>query len=189
MSRLTLGIDIDGTLTEFDSFLPYLNRLLNTQVKPEQIIQYDLHEIFGMEYKEFSDLFDQHSKPIYEESIPRLCAKQQLHWIDERFNIVYITARYKEYMDLTERWLIDHGFPVREIVCTGSHDKLAAIEEHQVKIMVEDRLENALQIWDSLQVPVYLLDTPYNQAKLPAGVIRVKDWFQIQHDLKGKGYK
>lgn len=188
MTKLTLGIDIDGTLTEFDSFLPYLNRLLNKQVKPEQIIQYDLHEIFGMEYQEFSDLFDQHSVPIYRDSVPRACAKQQMQWIDEKFHIVYITARHKEFLELTRTWLENHGFPSREIVCTGSHDKLAAMREYEVKLMVEDRLENALQIWETLQVPVYLLDTPYNQAALPAGVSRVRDWYQIQSDLVKKGF-
>lgn len=108
MSKLTLGIDIDGTLTEFDSFIPYLNQLLNTQVKPEQIIQYDLHEIFGMEYQDFSNLFDEHSIPIYKNSVPRLCAKNQLQWMDERFQIVYITARHEEFKKLTEEWLSEH---------------------------------------------------------------------------------
>lgn len=188
MSKLTLGIDIDGTLTEFDSFLPYLNQLLNTQVKPEQIIQYDLHEIFGMEYQAFSDLFDQHSIPMYQKSVPRPCAKDQLQWMDRRFEIVYITARYREFEKLTQEWLREHGFPSRHIVCTGSHDKVEAIRNHQVKLMVEDRLENALQIWNDLRVPVYLLDTPYNQAKLPSGVIRVNTWHDIQKDLLQKGY-
>lgn len=188
IKRQTMGIDIDGTLTEYDSFLPYLNQLLGTQVKPEQIIQYDLHEIFGLEYDRFSDLFDEHSIPLYKASLPRRCAQEQLKWIDDRFEIVYITARYEEFKELTETWLREHGFPARNIVCTGSHDKIQAMKANQVRFMVEDRLENALQIWEEIHVPVYLLDTPYNQAKLPNGVLRVKDWVEIKKDLSKKGF-
>ena len=63
MMKQTMGIDIDGTLTEYDSFIPYFNELLGKQVKPEEIIQYDLHEIFDMEYDAFANLFDEHSAP------------------------------------------------------------------------------------------------------------------------------
>lgn len=189
MNKPVLGIDIDGTLTEYDSFLPYLNHLLGKAVKPEEIIQYDLHEIFGMEYDAFVSLFDEHSIPIYKGAVPRLCAKDQLDWMDQRFQIVYITARYQEFAPLTRNWLKEHGFPQREIVCTGSHDKLQALRRNQVMLMVEDRLENAQQIWEKLKVPVYLLDTPYNQADLlPEGIRRVKDWHDIQRDLFGRGF-
>jgi uncharacterized protein len=184
MKKQVLGIDIDGTLTEFDSFLPYLNKLLGKQVKPEEIIQYDLHEIFGMEYDAFSTLFDEHSIPIYQNAVPRPCALQELQWLDEQFKIIYITARYEEFRDLTQNWIRQHGFPDRQIICTGSHDKINAIKENQVNIMVEDRLENALEIWDNLQVSVFLLDTPYNQAKLPSGICRVKDWHEIIAEIK-----
>ncbi len=188
IKRQTMGIDIDGTLSEFDSFLPYFNQLLGTTVKPEQIIQYDLHEIFGVEYDRFSDLFDEHSIPLYKACLPRRCAQEQLKWIDDRFEIVYITARYKEFKELTEEWLQQHGFPTRHIICTGSHDKIQAMQENKVHYMVEDRLENALQIWEQIKVPVYLLDTPYNQSKLPNGVSRVKDWVEIREDLIKKGF-
>ncbi|MBP1934600.1 hypothetical protein [Ammoniphilus resinae] len=190
MNKINIGIDIDGTLTEYHSFLPYLNNLLGTKVTPEQLTQYDLHEIFGMDYEDFVAVFDEHSVPIYKTSIPRVCAKEHLQWFDRQFNIVYITARYKDYMELTKDWLTTNGFPKRQLVCTGSHDKLQALQEYQVGLMVEDRLENALEIWDKLQVPVYLLDTPYNQAKLPEGIVRVQDWHdirkQIHHHFKIK---
>lgn len=187
MKKQTMGIDIDGTLTEFDSFIPYFNKLLGKQVKPEDIVQYDLHEIFDMDYDDFSALFDEHSAPAYEQSPPRSCAQQELKWIDERFNIVYITARLKEYEELTSRWIKEHGFPESPIVCTGSHDKIDAIKQYNVNYMVEDRLENALHIWEELRVPVFLVDTPYNQAELPAGVFRVKNWHEVTDYLKEKG--
>ena len=75
------------------------------------------------------------------------------------------------------------------IVCTGSHDKIGAIKEYNANYMVEDRLENAIHIWEELQIPVYLLNTPYNQAKLPSGVYRVKDWYEITQHLKAQGQK
>ena len=184
MKKQVLGIDIDGTLTEYDSFLPYLNELLGTKVKPEEIIQYDLHEIFGMEYDAFSSLFDEHSIPLYQMAVPRPCAIQELQWLDKQFDIIYITARYGEFRELTQNWIKQHGFPDRQLICTGSHDKLSAIKENQVCVMVEDRLENALEIWGKLQVPVFLLDTPYNQGLLPNGICRVKDWHEIIAEIK-----
>jgi uncharacterized protein len=180
MMKQTLGIDIDGTLSEYFSFLPYLNQLLKTDVKPEQLIQYDLHEIFGMEYETFFSLFDEHSIPLYRDSKPRSCAQEELGWMDQRYRIVYITARYHLYRDLTHEWLCRHGFPNRDIICTGSHDKLQAIQDQHVELMVEDRLENALDIWGKLNVPVYLLDTPYNQGELSKGIVRVKNWHEIK---------
>ena len=187
MKKQTMGIDIDGTLTEFDSFIPYFNELLGKEVKPEEIVQYDLHEIFEMDYDHFSQLFDEHSAPIYEQSLPRDCAQKQLQWIEEHFNIVYITARLKEYGELTEKWIKEHGFPQSPVVCTGTHDKIAAIKEYNANYMVEDRLENALHIWEELQVPVFLIDTPYNQAELPSGVYRVKNWHEVTSLLKESG--
>ncbi|RKD26837.1 hypothetical protein BEP19_16440 [Ammoniphilus oxalaticus] len=182
-----MGIDIDGTLTEFDSFIPYFNELLGKQVKPEEIVQYDLHEIFEMDYDDFSKLFDEHSAPVYEQSHPRSCAQEELKWIDDHYNIVYITARLEEFEELTEKWIKEHGFPNSPIVCTGTHNKIPAIKEYHVNYMVEDRLENALHIWEELSVPVFLIDTPYNQATLPSGVHRVTNWREVTNFLKENG--
>jgi uncharacterized HAD superfamily protein len=183
MVKPRLGIDIDGTLSQYDTFLPYLNKLLGTEVTAEQLIQYDMHEIFGMKYEEFCNIFDEHSIPMYQQSVPRPCAQKQLSWIDEHFNIFYITARYNKFAKLTQDWLIEHRFPNREIICTGSHDKTEALKSYNIQFMVEDRLENAIQIWDELRIPIYLLDTPYNQGEHINGICRVPDWHAIQEDM------
>ncbi|RNB74696.1 hypothetical protein EDM56_31090, partial [Brevibacillus fluminis] len=69
--------------------------------------------------------------------------------------------------------------PYHHIELIGSHDKVAAAKRWNVDMFIEDRLENALQLSEEMGIPVFLFDTPYNQATLPKLVHRIYDWREL----------
>lgn len=85
---------------------------------------------------------------------------------------------------MTLNWFARYQIPYHEVDLVGSHDKLAAAQRWGVDLFLEDRLENALQLSEALQIPVFLFDTPYNQARLPELVHRVTSWEEVDRKVK-----
>jgi len=52
-----------------------------------------------------------------------------------------------------------------------------------MEVFIEDYLVNAREI-ASIGVPVFLLNTSYNQGRLPAGVVRCHEWLDILEGIR-----
>jgi len=181
---LTFGIDIDGTVTSPSSIVPLMNECFGKDLRYEDCYEYNLANVYNISDAEFNDWLDQYGGRLYDESPVHGNADQILRKWYTQFKLVYISARDARHRDVTLNWFSRFDIPFHEIDLVGSHDKLAAAQKWQVDLFLEDRLENALQLSEALQIPVLLFDTPYNQATLPALVHRVTSWDDVEEKVK-----
>ncbi|MGO0062257.1 hypothetical protein ACTID9_19935 [Brevibacillus fluminis] len=178
--NLTIGIDIDGTVTCPSSLLPHLNQAFGKNLSLADCLEYDLANVYGVSAREMNEWFANNSD--------RLCRVAPVHgaadlvlreWY-QKHRLVYISARHQADWDATLHWFEMREIPHHHIELIGSHDKVAAAKRWNVDMFIEDRLENALQLSEELEIPVFLFDTPYNQATLPKLVHRIYDWRELE---------
>ncbi|WP_315969547.1 5' nucleotidase, NT5C type [Rubeoparvulum massiliense] len=177
---LRLGIDIDGTITDPTTFIPYLNRAFRKRLTFDQVTEYDLAQVYGID-KEIMDRWFNHNvatiyanSPLLPEAYLRLKEWEPYH------QLIFISARDQNHAPLTKRWLQQHQIPYDDLECIGSHNKIETAKAHQVDIFFEDKYDNAVDLAEALDIPVFLFDTPYNQGPLPKQVQRVSSWHDVQ---------
>ncbi|MCY9042282.1 hypothetical protein MOE48_13380, partial [Bacillus inaquosorum] len=101
---LRLGIDIDGTITAQDTFVPYLNRSFNLSISLNDMTDYDLTKLLNITQEEFWDWMNQNEAIIYKEALLAQHAKQSLDLLKEEHKLIYITARRTHLTDITYEW-------------------------------------------------------------------------------------
>ncbi|EMT52167.1 5' nucleotidase, NT5C type [Brevibacillus borstelensis] len=176
---LTIGIDIDGTVTEPSSIVPMMNESFGKHLRYEDCFVYNLAEVYGISDEAFVDWLDKHGERLYDEAPVHGTADLILRSWFNRHRLIYISAREARHREVTLNWFSRYRIPFHELDLIGSHDKLAAAQRWHVDLFLEDRLENALQLSEALEIPILLFDTPYNQGTLPELVHRVHSWEQV----------
>ncbi|MEJ8544018.1 5' nucleotidase, NT5C type [Brevibacillus borstelensis] len=176
---LTIGIDIDGTVTEPSSIVPLMNESFGKHLRYEDCFVYNLAKVYDISDEAFADWLDKHGERLYDEAPVHGTADSILRSWFGRHRLIYISAREARHRDVTLNWFSRYQIPFHELDLIGSHDKLAAAQKWRVDLFLEDRLENALQLSEALEIPVLLFDTPYNQGTLPELVHRVHSWEQV----------
>ncbi|KQL45486.1 nucleotidase [Brevibacillus choshinensis] len=181
---LTIGIDIDGTVTSPSSIVPLMNESFGKDLRYEDCYEYNLANVYKITDEEFDKWLDLHGERLYDEAPVHGNADHILRTWHPQFKLVYISAREARHRDVTINWFSRYNIPFHNIDLVGSHDKLSAAKKWGVDLFLEDRLENALQLSEALQIPVFLFDTPYNQSELPPLVHRVTSWDEVQEKVQ-----
>ncbi|MFD2370899.1 hypothetical protein ACFSO0_13270 [Brevibacillus sp. GCM10020057] len=181
---LTIGIDIDGTVTSPSSIVPLMNESFGKDLRYEDCYEYNLANVYQITDEEFDRWLDENGERLYDEAPVHGNADHILRSWHSRFKLVYISARESRHRDVTINWFVRYDIPYHEIDLIGSHDKLSAAKRWGVDLFLEDRLENALQLSEGLQIPVFLFDTPYNQGALPPLIHRVATWNEVQEKVQ-----
>jgi len=177
---LKIGLDIDGVVADsFPIFLQELNKYFHKDIR--KIDNYNIGEIYGVGWQDIDAFFKAHVEYLFSEPKPMAGAVETIEsWFKAGHEVVYVTARKKGLEEkLTLQWLERNAIPYKKTVFAGGETKTAAVREFQLDVFVDDFMSNALEI-AALNVPVLLLDAPYNQGKVPKGVIRCYNWNDIQ---------
>ncbi len=180
---LTIGIDIDGTVTDPGSILPFMNQAFGKNLSLRDCIEYNLANVYGIPEDEFVKWLDEEGEELYRHATLHHQADEILKQWHQNHRLVYISARAEKHLAVTCEWFDKFGIPYHSIDLIGSHDKLQSAQKWGVEVFLEDRLENAVQLSEELQIPVLLFDTPYNQGKLPSLVKRIFSWQEGNHLL------
>jgi uncharacterized HAD superfamily protein len=176
MTRRKLGVDIDGTITCPTTFIPYLNKGFNVDLTLKDIIEYNLASVLGIPNELFNKWMKENESEIYnnaplvEKVMPVLT-----NWYSKH-ELIYISARPIDYLDITNSWFNKNQVPYHHIELIGKHDKLEAVKKHEIEVFFEDKHDNACDISEHCKIPVILFNTPYNQDPVPGNVVRVNDW-------------
>ncbi|WP_323704742.1 hypothetical protein [Mammaliicoccus sp. Dog046] len=178
-----LGIDIDGTVTCPKTFVPYLQRDFNQQLKYEDIVEYNLANVLDCNEEDVFNWFKTNESYIYQHSPVAKGAKEILNQLQQDYELYYISARHNYLEDITKEWFSKHDIPFDQITLTGSHDKLEVTKHQNIDIFFEDKLDNAEDINQQLNIPVFLFDTPYNQKTLNDGIHRINNWYDVSNIL------
>ncbi len=183
---LTIGIDIDGTVTDPGSIVPLMNEAFGKNLAYTDCREYNLANVYEITEEQFVGWLDQYGHRLYHEAPVHGNADQILQdWHQQRLHqLIFISAREDKHLAVTHNWFARYNIPFHQIELIGSHDKVNAAKKWQVDLFLEDRLENALQLSEELGIPVLLFDTPYNQGKLPALVLRLFSWDEVPAIVK-----
>ncbi|TFE01138.1 5' nucleotidase, NT5C type [Jeotgalibacillus salarius] len=174
---MRLGIDIDGTVTCPSSLIPHINQAFDKELKLDDIKEYDLTKALpDISPETFARWFQASEAEIYENSPLNEQADLVLKHLQHDHELFYISARGSEHHHLTKNWFDQHNIHFDQIILTGSHNKLQAVQNHQIELFLEDKHDNAVDIHESADIPVLLFDAPYNRKPHPEGVIRVFSW-------------
>lgn len=182
--RLTFGIDIDGTVTDPASIVPFMNQSFGKNLTLADCFDYNLAKVYGISDDAFTQWLIHNGTQMYQMAPIHGQAADVLRSWYTNHQLVYISARTEADRDVTLDWFSRHEIPYHHIDLVGSHNKLEAAKRWTVDVFIEDRLENALQLSEGLSIPVFLFDTPYNQATLPPLVHRVSGWDEIARKME-----
>ncbi|MET3504785.1 hypothetical protein [Halalkalibacter oceani] len=179
-TKKRIGLDIDGTITAPDTFIPYLNKHFNKSLTLDDIVEYDLTNILEISEQQFWEWMGKHEGIIYEQARLAEYAEQTLHEWTEKHDLIYITARREHLASVTKKWFTSRSLPFDHIELVGKHDKIEAIRSHRLDIFFEDKHDNAVAIAEEFKIPVILMDTPYNRLPVPGNVIRATNWLEAK---------
>lgn len=182
--KFRMGIDIDGTVTCPQALVPYLQKSFDKNFKYEDITEYDLSNVLKLPESEIYQWFKDNEHEMYKYSPVHQDADRVLTEWANHYKLIFISARHTYLNDLTIEWFKENQVPYHHIELTGSHEKIKTAKRLEVDAFFEDKLDNAIEIHESLDIPVYLFDTPYNQSELPEGVTRVKTWLELDQMIQ-----
>lgn len=174
------GLDIDGTITDPATFIPYINKDFNQILQLEDLTEYDLTKILQITDKEFWDWMEHKEPIIYAQAELALDAERVLHKWSKTHDLIYITARRSHLTEVTTSWFTNQALPYTDIELVGKHDKIDAVKKHRLDVFFEDKHDNAVAIAEECSIPVLLFDTPYNRMSIPSNVIRVTHWSEAE---------
>ena len=184
---VTIGIDIDATLTVADYWVPWVNEHYQLDLKAEDVTEYDIEKILGVSETNFWQMYDLHGEALHADSIVRKEAPEVLKRLYKDYELHYITARHSRMKEVTEEWLQRHEIPHHGLHLLGSHDKVGIAHKLGCQVFVEDRYENATAIAAS-GIAVLLMDCYYNrELPLTANMQRVTDWQHAEKIIRNFG--
>lgn len=190
--NLTIGVDVDGTLTDLNGFY---NTKVAKMLKKEPVLPeaYSFGEIFGLS-KSKELLYGSKVLEKYCKECPlRDGAKTTLSNLKNKgHNLHLITARkfvtssnllgYR-YRKLLHKWLEKNGLTFdSKQYCSekdSPRDKLLGCRKLHVDIMIEDKSDVALYLAEN-GVRVILIDNPYNKDVSHDNIIRVNSWDEVE---------
>lgn len=195
---IKIGVDIDNVVSNsYPAYLERFNTRFNTNIRFEEIKEFYFLERYiennivsnSVEMINFVDemLLDRDFhltiKPVDESK--RIIAD----WIKKGFQIHYITLRPVEVLDMTRDWLKKHGFYVKGVKLDlydhtkGFESDVMYKKEVADKYKLDVFIEDSLDIAQVMEIPVFLLDKPWNQGKLKQNITRVSSWNEIEEKL------
>lgn len=192
---MNIGIDVDGVLTDFERYQLrrgkkyFATKNHGTSVNEDQIL---IRNIFSCSESEERKFWTRYLIPYCLFEPARKEAARTIKTLREKGDRVYIitgriyttenSLRGKAFRFLLLNWLKRNRIEYDDIVfCTAPNDcleKLAACQEFNIDIMIEDRVENILCIGRITRVLCY--EAQYNR-NLPeiASIERVSSFSQV----------
>jgi uncharacterized HAD superfamily protein len=191
---MRIGIDIDGTLADFqENLLLHHNQKNGTSFQKKDITMYDMTTLFGWKKEEATKKFNEfYQTPLFQDLPIIDGAKEAIEKLSQKHELVIVTARPPELEEMTEKWLDENfGELFSEYIITttyqkrGKHIPKAKIcMDKKISCMIEDSLHFSFEC-AALGIRVFLLDRPWNQyPALPTHVERLYSWNEVVEKLE-----
>lgn len=175
MKELNICIDIDGTITDPYSWLPFANKYFHKNITEEQVTEYYIHKVMKAKREEYEKFYEEYKFKIHSEDKLREDARAVIKILMLSHNIYFVTARDKELTMLTHSFLNKNDVPYDDLFVLGSTYKVNKAAELNCSIFIEDSYDNALQL-SNAGFRVLLMDTNYNRRTLNENITRVYNW-------------
>lgn len=184
----TIGIDMDDVLIDFnESLFRYHNEKFGTNYKREDATTYKVEDLWGYTVEKTRELLnDFYYSDHHNEALPVEGAIEAIEHLSKNNSLHIVTARPSLIKSETHVWIDKHfkdsfkdiHFTCKDIFDQDKRMKSDICKELGIELFIEDSLENAMSI-AGIGIPVFLIDTPWNQGELHPLVTRVKTWKEI----------
>lgn len=194
---MNIGIDIDGVLTDYESFsYDYFSKYCYEHNIKYNIIgsEYETKDTFNVEKSIEKSFWDDYLD-FYSSLVPaRPFASEIIKKLQSEGNKIYIiTARtYTDRKDQkgqvmrnnVENWLKKNNIVYDRIVyCKRpTFNKINEIKEYNIDIMIEDSPKNIKAI--SKLIPVICYHSEYNKQSLGTNISICYSWYDIYQKVK-----
>ena len=178
---MKLGFDIDGVISDFvGSFVKVVKKHHGLTLTEADIYCHDLNLVLGISKQEMNELIRETLLSDLE-LMPK--ARRTLMRLEsEGHQILILTARFKDLIDVTKTWLKNKGIPYSQLIQLNQGEKYLA--EVELDLIVEDNLEDALE-WSQKIDNILVYDHPWNQTLNVKGLIkRVHGWNEIFKEIQ-----
>ena len=186
-------VDLDDVLCETArGFLTLLEREFGRRVAFEDIRDFDLSVSFGLGPADLERLFVlAHEHELLAELPPIPDSIETLGgWVEAGHQVAVVTGRPSRTLEDSRRWLARHRVPHHSLTFVDKYGRaeidgdedlvpLEALAARSFRFAVEDSLEMARYLRDTVEIPVFLLDRPWNRGA-GDGIVRCTGWSDVR---------
>ena len=195
---MKIAIDVDEILANLvDSVITFHNETYNTSLTRDTFRSYQFHENWGgTQLEAIEKMHEFFQTPYFPNVQPMPGAVEAIKKLKEDHQLYVVTSRQAVITKETHEWVEKH-FPkmFESIYLTNSwgltgpkRTKKDVCQEIGAQIFIDDSLDYALECAE-LEIPVLMLDYPWNQAELPRCITRVFSWEEIVEEVSELGAK
>lgn len=175
---MNICIDIDGTMTTKDYYIPFFNRFFNKNISFEDMKVYDLSKVYGVSEGDIRKFYNLMGARMHASaSIQPHVSETILKW-RKRHKVSIVTARLKEQEPITVTWLEKYGLSQIDLHSLGKSEKLEFSKTLHCDLFIEDHPIESLRLAEE-GIQVLLMDNPYNRQVIHSNINRVNDWYEI----------
>jgi len=194
-------VDLDDVLSETgQAFIEVLARHFSRRVAFDDITDFDLGRSFDLSPVELEEFMERAHRPAVlaaMEPIPGAAAVLG-GWIDAGYRVQVVTGRPPSAARASRAWLEERAMPHHDLLFVDKYGRggtdpesgaqaipLRRLRAEEYCLAVEDAAHVGAVLATELQIPVSLLERPWNRAEeLPpsaagAAVVRCRDWAEI----------
>lgn len=198
-SSKTIYIDLDDVLCNAARhFLVIVEREFGKRVAYEQLTDFDVGMACGLKSDERDELYRIVHRPDELLSMaPIDSAIASLNsWARLGYEISIVTGRPPESADVSIAWLHKHRIPFNSFSVVDKYSRfpndteaisLAELAAREFLWAVEDSLPMAQYLAGSMNVPVALIDCPWNRSdEIHSRISRYRTWEELAAAMPGK---
>lgn len=176
---MNICIDIDGTMTIRDYYIPFFNCFFQKNIKFTQMVEYDLKKVYGVNEYQIMDFYQKYGHVMHASAgIQDNVVKTLMKW-KQKHDISIVTARTSEMEEVTVNWLTQHGLGEVPLHLLGTSRKTEFAKSLNCDLFIEDHPEEIKRMANA-GIQTLLMDNPYNQNIIHTNIIRVNDWYEIE---------
>lgn len=194
---MTIGIDIDDTITNSSEVFIEYARLYNKENKINFEIdttQLDQSKAFGWNKKNQIEFTNKYLPMILTNAKPPKNVVAIINKLREDGNkILFITARNdketENVYEITENWLVSNNIQYDKLI-VDSKNKEVDCSNNNVDIFIDDSIRNCENVYSALKIPVFLFNSNYNTNYYHSQIERVFNWDELYtkiNDIKCGG--
>lgn len=190
---MKIGIDIDEVLAGLIAgIFEYHNKTRNSNLDSTNPESPFIQHYMNYSPEETADfLAEFYANTTHDDVLPVVGAIEAIKNLKNN-ELILITIRPEHYRTQTEEWLLHHFSNVfTELHMLGDSLGVGGFKKTKgdlavelgVQIFIEDSLSNAKNISEK-NIPVILLNKPWNQGDLPDNVFRLQTWEMAFEKIK-----
>jgi len=197
-------VDIDDVLSRtVETLIDLLERLHDRRVAVDECRHFDLRRSFALDDEALSRFMDHaHADEVIESIVPVEGAGRVLErWTAAGARVALVTGRPPITREASLRWLEAHGLPHDELHHLDKWSRpswnehgLPALRFDEIgglgfEFAVEDSLETAVRLVEEFEIPVALMDRPWNRGvdglprRTRSNLVRCRGWEEVDRSF------